>query len=143
MIYGCQNHRCQKTENYKATLCDTFAIAKPEEVGLSSSKIMKAANLYKTAVDSGRILGYQILVARKGKIVLHEAGGLRDYENSLPMKKNSLLNVASNTKSLTAVAILKLVDEGKLSIDDHVSKYLSGFDKGQSSKITIRQLHKI
>lgn len=137
---GCQNLSRDKKENDNSFSSNILEYIGSEEVGLSSDKVLKAANLYKAAVDSGRVLGYQILVARKGGIVLHEAGGLRDYENNLPMNKNSLLNVASNTKTLTAVAILKLADEGKLSIDDYVSKYLPGFDSEKSSKITIKQL---
>lgn len=138
--WACHIQRHERVENDTIGMPEPLTFEQPEKVGLSPTKILKAANLFKTAIDSGKVLGYQILVARKGKIVLHEAGGLRDYENGLPMEKNSLLNVASNTKSLTAVAILKLADEGKLSIDDPVSIHLPGFNSGQSNKITIKQL---
>ena len=112
----------------------------PLEVGMSSTKIEAAENFYKDALKQNKVLGYQILVARKGKVVLHAANGVRDYEKQLPFKKHTLVNVASNTKSLVAIAILKLADEGKLSIEDYVSKHIDEFNESDSRKITIKQL---
>jgi CubicO group peptidase (beta-lactamase class C family) len=140
-ILGCQNN--QQNENKSNSFknqSDTLELAVPEEVGMSSAKIEEAENLFKDALKNNKVLGYQILVARKGKVILHEAGGLRDYENKLPMKKNTLLNVASNTKSLTAAAILKLSDEKKISLDDYVYEYFPEFNTGLSKKITLKHL---
>jgi CubicO group peptidase (beta-lactamase class C family) len=141
-IWGCQNneHKNEKRTDNQIQFSDTLRYATPKEAGISEFKIKKAKDIFVNAVEENKVLGYQILVARDGKVVLHEAGGLRDYENKLPMKKNTLLNLASNTKSLTAISILKLADQGKISIDDYVSKYLPGFDSAASSKITIKQL---
>jgi len=141
-ICSCQNKQQKNVENSDnpLELSDTLKYSTPEEAGMLAAKINEAKNLFINAVNDEKVIGYQILVARKGKVVIHEAGGLRNYENKLPMKKNTLLNVASNTKSLTAIAILKLADEGKISLNDFVSKYLPGFDSLPSSKITIKQL---
>jgi len=132
--------KCFVSVHAKSNSADTLVISTPAQVGMSEAKIKEAEKLFINAVKEGAVLGYQLLVARKGKVVINAAGGLRDLENNLPMNKNSLLNLASNTKSLTAIAILKLVDEGEISLDDFVSRYLPGFDSGFSSKITIKHL---
>lgn len=112
----------------------------PAEVGMSAEKIKHAENLFIAAVEQQKVLGYQLVVARKGKIVLDVAGGIRDLENQLPMERNSLLRMASNTKSITAMGVLKLMDQGLVSLQDPISKYLDGFEGELASKITIEQL---
>lgn len=141
-FYSC-NNKSRENETFSennSNLINTLEYSSPEDVGMSSVLIDSAKKIYANAVIENKVVGYQILVARMGKIVLHEAGGLKDLKNNLPMKKSSLLNVASNTKSLVAISILKLADEGKLSIDDYVHEYLPGFDSLMSNKITIKQL---
>ena len=126
--------------NINTKSSNILSYGSPSEAGMSKSKIKLAENLYKDALKENKVLGYQILVARKGKIVLHAANGVRDFEKQVPFKKHTLVNVASNTKSLVAIAILKLADEGKLSIEDYVSQYIDEFNEAQSRKITIKQL---
>ena len=112
----------------------------PAEVGMSAELIKQAEQLFIDAVEENKVLGYQLIIARKGKIVLDVAGGYRDYENKLPMERNSLLRMASNTKSITAVGVLKLVDLGLVSLQDPISKYLAGFEEDPANSITIEQL---
>jgi len=114
--------------------------SKPEDVGMSSELIKQAENLFIDAVEQEHVLGYQLVVARKGKIVLDVAGGYSDLKNKLPMERNSLLRMASNTKSVTAVGVLKLVDQGLVFLKDPISKYLDGFEVAPANKITIEQL---
>jgi len=114
--------------------------ARPEEVGMSGELIRQAESLFINAVEQQHVLGYQIVVARRGKIVLDVAGGYRDVENELPMERNSLVRMASNTKSITAVGVLKLVDQGLVSLNDPISKYLRGFESDPANKITVEQL---
>lgn len=138
VVLACQSKNTNdKTLKQESLILENAA---PKDVGMSLDKINEAKSLFVSAVEKNKILGYQILVARKGKVILHEAGGLRDYENKLPMEKNTLLNVASNTKSLTAAAILKLSDEKKISLDDYVYEYFTEFNTGLSKKITIKHL---
>lgn len=112
----------------------------PAEVGMSAEIIKQAETFYINAVEEEKVLGYQLVIARKGKVVLDVAGGLRDHEKKLPMERNTLLRMASNTKSITAVGVLKLVDQGLLSLNDPISKYLRGFEAEPANKITIEQL---
>ena len=88
--------------------------------------------LAKTKVPSATIA-----VVRGGKIVLAKAYG--KASETIPVATPDLpYQIASNSKQFTAMAMLMLEDEGKLDLDDHVSKYLSGISGGD--KITLRQL---
>jgi CubicO group peptidase (beta-lactamase class C family) len=113
---------------------------KPEDVGMSDIQLEKAVSLFKIAVHENRITGVQLLVARRGKVVVHEGLGYRDLENQLPMQKNTHVRMASITKSVVASGLLKLTEEGLVDLEDYVSKYIHGFDKGLSSRIRIKHL---
>ena len=78
-------------------------------------------------VDDGTVAGVVTLVAHKGEVVSIEAVGLADIANKKPMRPDSLFWIASMTKPITATAIMMLQDEGKLSVDDPVEKYLPEF----------------
>ncbi len=81
-------------------------------------------------VDSGVIPGAVLLVADKDRILDLEAVGYSDYEKKIPIQTNALFMVCSMTKTVTAVGLMLLVDQGKVSLDDPVEKYLPAF-KGQ------------
>ena len=78
-------------------------------------------------LDSNDLAGAVTLVGRKDGTVHHEAVGFRDLAAKDAMKKDSLFRIASMTKPVTAVAIMMLADEGKLSPDDDVAKHLPEF----------------
>jgi CubicO group peptidase (beta-lactamase class C family) len=78
-------------------------------------------------VEDGTVAGAVTLVAHKGEIVNLEAVGLADIANKKPMRADSLFWIASMTKPITATAIMMLQEEGKLSVDDPVEKYLPEF----------------
>jgi CubicO group peptidase (beta-lactamase class C family) len=81
-----------------------------------------------------------LLVARNGKVVLHEAVGLRNREANLPMEKNTMFRMASNTKPVIATAIAILVERGKLKYEDPVRKYIPSFDNYKSGFIQVQHL---
>ncbi|MCP4192137.1 MAG: beta-lactamase family protein [Planctomycetaceae bacterium] len=78
-------------------------------------------------VDADAIAGAVTLVGHRGKIVHLGAVGWADIEKQQPMKKGSLFAIASMTKPIVSTAVMILQDEGKLSVDDKVSKYLPAF----------------
>lgn len=108
-------------------LAESLPSAKPEEVGLSSERLRAVATLVKAHVDAGDFSGAVTLVARKGKVVHLEAQGLRDIEMKKPMTTGTLFQMASMTKPVTAVAVLMLMEEGKLLLGDPVSKFIPEF----------------
>jgi CubicO group peptidase (beta-lactamase class C family) len=89
----------------------------------------------KSLVDAGAIAGAVTLVARNGKVFHLEATGFQDLESRKPMRTNTIFDVRSVTKTVTAVAVMILIEEGKLGLNDPVEKYLPGF-----KKITIHHL---
>jgi CubicO group peptidase (beta-lactamase class C family) len=81
-------------------------------------------------VDSNTLAGAVMLVASKDKSLSLEAAGWSDLAAHKPMKTDALFWIASQSKSMTAAALMMLVDEGKVNLDDEVEKYLPEF-KGQ------------
>src|SRR5438034_1164900 len=123
-------------------------------VALAPDRVARIDRFMQQYVDSGQIGGAVGLVLRDGRVVYQHAVGWIDVESRRPMTTDALFRIASQTKALTTVAILSLVEEGKLSVDDPVSRYIpafahttvaSGSDTGRVIKpavrrITIRQL---
>ena len=78
-------------------------------------------------VDANKLSGAVTLVGRKDGVVHHEAVGSLDIASNTPMTKDAMFRIASMTKPITAMAIMILADEGKLSPEDPVEKYLPEF----------------
>ncbi|HZE95531.1 MAG TPA: serine hydrolase domain-containing protein [Planctomycetota bacterium] len=98
--------------------------------GLRAQEIPGLKPEFQGYVDRHQTAGTVTLVARKGKILSLEAVGWGDLENKSPMKTDSIFQIASMTKPVTAIGILMLEEEGKLSTDDPVEKHLPEF-RGQ------------
>ncbi|MBE9607162.1 beta-lactamase family protein [Acetobacteraceae bacterium H6797] len=101
-------------------------------------------SLLDKAVDNGPIVGTVVMVAEKGQIVYHRAAGFSDRETRQPMREDTIFRFASLTKPIVTVAALSLIQEGKLSPDDPVTRYIPDFRPrladGQEAVITVRQL---
>ncbi len=78
-------------------------------------------------VERGEVAGVVTLVMRGGELVHHEAVGMADLERGREMKPDTVFWIASMTKPMTGAALMTLVDEGKVSLDDPVSKHLPEF----------------
>ena len=91
-----------------------------------------------TAYASQNKLNGSVLVAQKGKIIYEKGFGYRNAEQKIPNDVNSIFQIGSITKQITAAVIMQLQQEGKLSVKDKLSKYFSGFVNGD--KITIENL---
>lgn len=101
--------------------------AKPEEVGLSSTRLERIGRTLREDVERGRIPGAVVLVARKGRVAYLEAVGFRDKAAGVPMKADDIFRLASMTKPMASVATMILYEEGKLFLSDPVSKYVPAF----------------
>jgi methyl acetate hydrolase len=80
------------------------------------------------AVARGDTPGVAALVVDRDRVLFEGAAGKLDVGHNVPMPVNGIFNIASMTKPVTSVAIMMLLEAGKLQLDDPVSKYLSGFD---------------
>jgi CubicO group peptidase (beta-lactamase class C family) len=112
----------------------------PAALGFDPARLQAAADLYREAVEHGDVKGAVLYVARRGQVVTHEALGWRHEAYALPMEKDTLFRMASNTKPLIAASVLMLAEEGRLALADPVAKYLASFDNDKSRAITIEQL---
>lgn len=110
------------------------------EVQMDASRLEDAESLIESSVADGEIPGAVILVARRGKIVLHKAFGWRDVDRRVPMSRDTLFRMASNSKAVTAAGILLLVEDGKIGLDQPVGNYLPAFARDSWAKVSVRQL---
>jgi CubicO group peptidase (beta-lactamase class C family) len=98
--------------------------AKPEEVGLSSERLKRVADLIQRHVAAGSFSGAVALVARNGRVAYHEAFGQMDLEAKKPMVKDGIFEIMSMTKPIIGVATLMMMEEGKVRLQDPVSKFI-------------------
>ena len=100
---------------------------KPETVGLSKERLQRIHDTMQRHMDARDIAGAVTLVARKGHIAHLQAHGLMDLDSKKPMGKDSIFRIYSMSKPVTGVAILMLMEEGKVRLNDPVSKFIPEF----------------
>ena len=105
----------------------TLSSVKPEQVGLSSEQLGRLVATLRADSEKGQIPGAVLLVARQGKIALFESVGMLDAATKAPMTKDAIFRIYSMSKPITSVAVMMLVEEGKLALGDPVAKYLPQF----------------
>jgi CubicO group peptidase (beta-lactamase class C family) len=101
--------------------------AKPEEVGLSTERMKRVGEAVQRHIAAGNVAGVVTLVARRGRIAHFEAYGMQDIETKKAMPKNGVFRLASMSKPITGVAIMMLVEEGKVRLTDPVSRFIPEF----------------
>ena len=100
---------------------------KPERVGMSSERLKRIDEIMQRHIDAGRITGAVTAVARRGRVVHFETHGFRDPNAKTPMPKDAIFRMASSSKPVTGVAVLMLVEEGRIRLSDPVSTYIPEF----------------
>jgi len=106
---------------------DPLPRARPEEVGLSSERLARIGETLKADIETGRIPGAVIAIARHGRLVVFDAYGWRDKAAGIPMTTDTIFNIASMTKPMTTVGALMLYERGKMLIDEPLAKYFPKF----------------
>lgn len=94
----------------------------------------------KEYVDREMVLGAELMVMHKGKVVVHDGYGMMNKEDGVAMAPGSIFNIRSMTKPLTGAAAQILVDEGKLKLDDPVSKYIPSFAENGKDELLVKHL---
>ncbi|KGD99274.1 serine hydrolase domain-containing protein [Rhizobium sp. YS-1r] len=101
-------------------------------------------NAIDTALASQRLVGTVVLIARDGETVYRRAAGLADREANLAMKEDTIFRLASVTKPIVTIAAMRLVEQGRIGLDDPVTKWLPDFrprlEDGNEPVILIRHL---
>jgi CubicO group peptidase (beta-lactamase class C family) len=106
---------------------DPLPRATPESVGISSQRLALIAKQINSEIARDQLPGGVLAIARRGKLVHFEAYGYLDKAKGLPMRTDTIFNIASMTKPVVAVAALQLHEQGRLLIDDPVAKYFPQF----------------
>jgi CubicO group peptidase (beta-lactamase class C family) len=102
-------------------------IGKAEDVGLSTERLKRVGEAVQRHIAAGNVAGAVTLVARRGKIAHFEANGVMDVDTKKPMAKDNLFRLASMSKPITGVAVMMLVEEGKIRLNDPVSRFIPEF----------------
>ena len=97
------------------------------EAGLSAAKLAKVDKFMEQQVADKKIAGGIVIVSHDGKIGFFHAYGQMDLEAKQPTRQDTIFRIYSMSKAITTAAALNLVDAGKISVDDPVSKYIPGF----------------
>ncbi len=103
----------------------------PAAVGMDASRLRRIDGLIKQYIDQQWIAGATAIVVRNGQVVYHQAFGVADADSKRPQQKDDIFRIASQTKAITSVALMILMEEGKLLLDDAVSKYIPAFANAQ------------
>ena len=98
-------------------------------LGFSVERLGRIDKLLQGYVDDGRLAGAVALVLKDGQPVYEKAVGWSDKEANRPMTNDTIFRIASQTKAITSVAVLSLVEEGKIGINDPVSRFINSFAK--------------
>ena len=112
-FYGCAQQK------------NSLSLSEPEKVGISSTGLIRIDSVMQRYVNENKLPGMITMIARKGKLVnFKEYGSLNEGS---PMRSDAIFRIASMTKPVTSVAIMILFEEGRLNLDDPVSKYIPEF----------------
>lgn len=98
-------------------------------LGFSSARLARIDTFFQRAVDRGEIAGAVVLVLRDGQLVYSRAFGWADREANRRMTTDAMFRIASQTKALTSVAIMSLVEEGTIALNDPVAKFIPAFQR--------------
>lgn len=112
------------------------AAVKPETVGLSEERLSRIHDAMQRHIEAHHISGAVTLVARKGQIAWFHAQGVMDIEANKPMPKDAIFRAFSMSKPICGAAILMLLEEGKVRLNDPVSKFIPEF---KETKVAVLQ----
>jgi CubicO group peptidase (beta-lactamase class C family) len=97
---------------------------KPEEVGLSSSRLARIGEHFGRYVDAGKLAGTLTLIARRGEIAYFEPQGHLEIERRRPMTQDAVFRIYSMTKPITSVGLMMLYEQGRFQLDDPVHRFI-------------------
>ena len=103
----------------------TFDI--PPGAHFNQDKLAKVSEFFRNEVSTGKIAGAIVLIEQHGKPVYHESFGVQDVVSKAPITDQTIFRLFSMTKAITAVVSMMLVEDGKIKLDDPVSKYIPSF----------------
>jgi CubicO group peptidase (beta-lactamase class C family) len=101
--------------------------AEPDELGLSAERLGRLSAVFQREIDRKRLPGVVALVARRGKVAYCESLGVRDPASGVSMSQDTIFRIYSMTKPIVSVAIMMLLEQGRLLLSDPLHKFLPAF----------------
>lgn len=96
-------------------------------LGLRADALQRAEDVLSTDIAHGRLPGAVVLLSRRGRIAWHRALGRRDPASADPMRTDAVFRICSMTKPIVSLAVMRLVEEGRLLLSDPLSRWLPAF----------------
>jgi CubicO group peptidase (beta-lactamase class C family) len=112
-----------------SAFAEELLTAKPEKTGFTSSGLARIDAYLKNEIAENKIPGAIMMIQRNGETAYFSSFGVRDPGTKEPMSPNTIFRIYSMSKPITTVAAMMLVEEGKLQLDDPLSKYIPAFAK--------------
>jgi CubicO group peptidase (beta-lactamase class C family) len=104
-----------------------LALAPPESAGMSAARLTRLTTAFGKEIEDKKLPGAVMMIARKGKLVYASALGLRDPKGADPMRTDTIFRIYSMTKPIVSVAVMILVEDGRIQLMDPVSRWLPAF----------------
>ncbi|HYE53348.1 MAG TPA: serine hydrolase domain-containing protein [Chitinophagaceae bacterium] len=117
----------QATISQPKQIFPTIKESSPEAGGFSAERLARIDKVVNEYVNNQWFNGGVALIVRNGKIVYYKAFGYDDLTTKKPMQRDAIFRIASQTKAITSVAVMMLYEEGKLMLEDPISKYIPEF----------------
>ena len=102
-------------------------LARPEDAGFSAARLSRIDSLMTGLVNEGKIPGGVVFISRNGKAVMYKAWGYRNIDTKEPLQRTDIFRVASQSKAITSTAVMILYEEGRIGLDDPISRYIPEF----------------
>jgi len=98
-----------------------------DSAGFSLERLSRIDSLVHGVIAAEQIPGAVVFISRYGQLVFHKAYGVRDLETQAPMHRDDIFRIASQSKAITALAVMMLWEEGRFQLDDPVSRHIPEF----------------
>jgi CubicO group peptidase (beta-lactamase class C family) len=109
------------------TSAHELPIAKPADVGLSAERLERITQWLRDDSAKGIIPGATVMIVRHGKVAYFESAGLLNPETKAPMRKDAIFRIHSMSKPITTTAVMMLYEQGKITLDEPIAKYIPSF----------------
>ena len=113
--------------SFTPSLRAATSTAKPEELGFSSDRLERVAELMQRHIDAQTVSGAVTLVARNGRVAYFRAQGLMDVDTKKPMQKDAIFRIMSMTKPIVGTSVMMMIEDGKVRLTDPVAKFIPEF----------------
>jgi len=123
-LYSCPFEFFVMVGSFQLACADELPIVATEQAGMSAEKLALVDEAMEDSIEKKLIPGGIVIVARNGKIAHFKAYGKMDLEADKPMTTDAIFRIYSMSKAVTTKAAMMLIEDGKLAVDDPVSRYL-------------------